>query len=103
MRRLKMNKGMYSAILFMTLLLPASALAKDVYPNRSLGDIYVLATEGNWALMKAKGVNREYVTLGDVIGEERMVVVEIDSLSVMVKSTYGDTVAKLPVGGGMAY
>lgn len=89
--------------LFVALLLPLSALARDVYPERKLEEVYVLATEGNKAWLKAKGAAKESVTIGDVIGAERMIVDKIDSLSITVKSAYGDTAARLPVGGGLGF
>lgn len=79
------------------------AHARDVYPERSLSDIYVLSTEGDRALLKAKGAEREHVTIGDVISEDRMTVVKIDGLAITVESQYGDTAARLAVGGGMGY
>ncbi len=89
------------ATLTMALLLPANALARDIYPDRGLDDIYVLATEGNAAWLKAKGAERESVAIGDVIGEDRLVVAKIDSLSVTVESAYGGTTTRLTVGGGL--
>ncbi len=59
--------------LIIALVLPANALARDIYPDRSLDDIYVLATENSRAVVKAKGTEREYVAVGDVIGEARLV------------------------------
>jgi hypothetical protein len=54
-------------------------------------------------LLKAKGAEKEYVAIGDVIGEDRMAVVKIDGLSVAVESQTGDTATRLPVGGGLGY
>ena len=100
---MKANICLLLATLALALFLPANARARGVYPDRGLGDIYVLSTEGSRALLKAKGAEKEYVDIGDIIGEERMAVMKIDSLSVTVKSGYGDTETRLPVGGGMGF
>lgn len=100
-----MKLTLYPVLVFLAtaLVLPDRALARDVYPERRLEDIYVLATDGSSALIKTKGVEREAVVIGDVVGEERFVVVAIDSLSITVKSDYGDVAARLPVGGGVGF
>lgn len=100
---MKIKLLMTVTVLTAVLAVSFDALARDVYPEKSLSDIYVLSTEGDRALIKAKGAEREHVATGDVIGEERMAVVKIDALSITVKSEYGDTAARLPVGGGMGY
>jgi hypothetical protein len=94
---------MTATVLTAVLAVSFDAHARDVYPERSLGDIYVLSTEGGRALLKAKGAEKEYVAIGDVIGEDRMAVVKIDGLSVAVESQTGDTATRLPVGGGLGY
>lgn len=99
---MKMTNLLGTALL-VVFLFPLSALARDVYPDRKLEDIYVLTTEGNRAQVKVKGAEKEYVTIGDVIGEEKMVVGKMDSLTLTVKSSYGDTAARLPVGGGLGF
>ena len=92
-----------TAMLTMALVLPVNAIAMDVYPGHSIKDIYVLSIEDGKAAIKTKGDEREYITIGDVIGKERMVVIKIDSLFIELRSEDGKTVTKMPVGGGFSY
>lgn len=77
--------------------------AGEVYPEKEIKDVYVLSIEGDKALIKTKGAEKESVIVGDVIGQERMSIIKIDSLSIELSSEDGKIVTTIPVGGGINY
>jgi hypothetical protein len=79
------------------LLLSISVYAKDVFPDRELKKIQVIQVDVNagkaW-IQDADG-NEAEISIGDTIGIERGIVVQIDEASITVQT--GNTRTKMPV------
>jgi len=83
--------------------LPTSTMAREVYTDKKLSDIYVLTTDSGRALIKAKGEEKQVVVLGDKISDAWLDVVKIDPRAMTVKDEYVDTQIRLPAGGGIGF
>ncbi|MBW2065745.1 MAG: hypothetical protein JRJ03_12565 [Deltaproteobacteria bacterium] len=82
-----------------TVLMSIPSHAADVFPERELGDLYVVevSSDEGRALVRDRNANEAEVYLGDTLGVESATVIEIDRASITLQ--VGGTKTKMLVYG----